>query len=460
MEIKDRVNKYKEDMIKGIRQLVAVRSVQEEAKEGMPFGEGPAKALNVALKLGESLGFKTVNLDNYAGYIEMGEGDDVIGILCHVDVVPEGKDWVHAPFGGEIVDEKIYGRGVCDDKGPAVMALYAMKIIKDMGIPLKKRFRLVLGANEESGFKCVEHYKKVEGGFSMGFSPDAEFPLIFGEKGIYNAAIRSLANGDKPLKIVELNGGEAKNVVAPLCICKLEGRKELLNEIEEKFQIFAVESHLKCTTNIDENQLALELQGISAHASTPALGVNAITHMLKFLGTIIDHSSFINAFNRLIGTDHSGESCNIKCSDIYGELTLNVGLISLKENLISATLDIRYPITVEFETYAQSFQQQCNQAGLEFLVESNKTPLFVDPDSPLVKTLYSSYSEITGDFENKPFTIGGGTYSRAFENVVAFGVEFPGEANRVHMSDEVISIDKMLLATEIYVDAIMKLNEL
>ncbi len=460
MEIKDRVKQYKEDIIKDIRKLVAIRSVQEEAKEGMPFGEGPANALNKALKLGRSLGFKTVNLDNYAGYIEMGEGADVIGILCHVDVVPEGNDWVHAPFGGEIDDEKIYGRGVCDDKGPAVMALYAMKIIKDMNVPLKKRVRLVLGANEESGFKCVEHYKEVEGGFSMGFSPDAEFPLIFGEKGIYNAAIRSLANEDKSLKIVELDGGEAKNVVAPLCICKLEGRKELLKEIEEKFQVFAVETHLKCTAKIEENLLALELQGISAHASTPSLGINAVTHMLKFLGSVIDHSPFVNAFNELIGTDHSGENCGLKCSDEYGELTLNVGLISLKDNLISATVDIRYPITVAFGPYAQSFQQKCNQAGLEFIFESDKAPLFVDPDSPLVKTLYSSYSQITGDYENKPFTIGGGTYSRAFENIVAFGVEFSGDANRVHMSDEVISIEKMLLATEIYVDAIMKLNEL
>ncbi len=460
MEIKKLVEQYKDEIIKGIQSLIAIRSVGEEPKEGMPFGEGPAKALGEALRQGEALGFTTKNLDNYAGYIEMGKGEDLIGILCHVDIVPEGAGWIHDPFKGEIDDGKLYGRGVCDDKGPAIMALYAMKIIKDLGIDLKKRIRLVIGANEETGFRCVEHYKKVEGGFTMGFSPDADFPLIFGEKGGFNASIERKANTGGVIRIADIKGGEAKNVVAPACVCVLEGPEEALKAIEQKFQIYAVETHMKCESDLKDTRLKLTLHGTSAHASTPSFGVNAVTHMLRFLGSVDIDSPFVNAFNQTIGTDFTGESCKIKCSDEYGELTLNIGLISMKEETITATIDIRYPITVEFNAYAEALKNACEQAGLTYLFEGTHPPLFVDPESDLVKTLYSSYVKVTGDTEHKPFTIGGGTYSRAFENVVAFGVEFPGDANRVHMSDEVISVDKMLLTTEIYVDALLQLNEL
>ena len=461
MEIKEYAQAYQNDIIEGIRSLVAIRSVEEEPKAGMPFGEGPAKALQHILEMAKSLGFeKVVNLDNYAGYIEIGEGEDLVGILCHVDIVPEGDNWTHAPFGGEIENGNIYGRGVCDNKGPAVICLYVLKIIKDMGIPLKKRIRLVLGANEESGFKCMEHYREHEGGFQMGFSPDAAFPLIFGEKGVADLAISAEANGEDSIRLADISGGEAKNVVAPMCTCRLEGDQNTLKDVAEQFKAFAKDKKMKNSVELDESGLVMKLEGVPAHASRPELGVNAITHMLLFLGDIMPKSPFIKGFNAYIGTDLHGEDAGIAAKDEYGDLTLNVGLIHYQNDQITTDLNIRYPITVDFPPLAEKLKNTLKTVGVELKVGYDNKPLFVDPNSAFVQTLYDCYSEITGDTENEPFTIGGGTYARAFENIVAYGIEFPGDVNHVHMADEVLSIDRIRLATEIYTHAACKLAEL
>ncbi len=461
MDIKERAQAYQNDIIEGIRSLVAIRSVEEEPKDGMPFGEGPAKALQHILAMGKSLGFeKVVNLDNYAGYIEIGEGKDLVGILCHVDIVPEGDNWTHEPFGGEIENGHIYGRGVCDNKGPAVICLYVLKIIQDMGIPLKKRVRLVLGANEESGFKCMEYYRAQEGGFQMGFSPDAAFPLIFGEKGVADLSVSAEANGEDSIRLTDIFGGEAKNVVAPSCTCKLEGDENALKGAAEKFKAFAQEREMQHSVEQSDGGLTLKLEGVPAHASRPELGVNAITHMLLFLGGVMPKSPFIAGFNAYIGTDLKGEHAGIAAQDEYGDLTLNVGLIKYQNGRITADLNIRYPITINFSPLTEKFKNTLNTVGIELEAGHDNKPLFVDPDSAFVQSLYACYREITGDTENEPFTIGGGTYARAFENVVAYGIEFPGDENHVHMSDEVLSIDKIRLATEIYTNAACRLAEL
>ncbi|MFA0815110.1 MAG: dipeptidase PepV [Anaerofustis sp.] len=460
MNRKECVLHYKDEMVQTIGELVAIRSVQDNAQEGMPFGKGCADALTLALTHAESMGFRTVNLDNYAGYAEMGEGEDLIGILCHVDVVPEGEGWTHDPYRMKEENGKLYGRGVCDDKGPAAIAMYAMKIVKEMGIPLKKRIRLVLGANEESGSKCMAYYREKEGGFTMGFSPDADFPLIFGEKGNFAAVLNGCVNGGDEVELTALSGGEAKNVVAPLCKCSLQGNNGNLQRIQSDFNAYAEEHGMSRRSRLNQESLDLELDGISAHASLPEDGKNAISYMIGFLAGVLPKSPFLNGYRDLIGTETDGASCGAKCSDEYGALTLNIGLISLKDNEAQATMDIRYPITVEFEPIAQRMKQNFEQKELHLSDIKIGKPLFVDPESDLVRTLYSAYTEVTGDAEHKPVTIGGGTYAKSFENVVAFGIEFPGDVNRIHMSDEVLNIDRMITATEIYVTAILKLLDL
>ena len=457
MKFKEIVSGYEQKMLEDIRALVAIRSVQGQAKEGMPFGEGPARALQAALNIGKRMGFQTENLENYAGYIEMGAGKDLIGILCHMDIVPEGENWAHDPYAVEILNGKIYGRGVCDNKGPAIMILYAMKILRDSGVPLNKRVRFVLGANEESGFGCMEHYKKVEEPFTMGFSPDAEFPLIFGEKGTFRGVLRAPLGGNDRLRIVELSGGQATNAVCSRCDCTLQGDADSLDNVKNAFEVYLSNQGRKGNATISNNILVLVLWGINAHASLPHLGVNAISYLVDFLRTVIKDSPFVNGYAATIGLEYDGTLCTAACNDEYGELTLNIGIISTQKSTAIATMDIRYPITVDFAQYIPKMQAAFESAGLALKACSYGKSLLVRPDSDLVQELYSAYTEVTGDRVNRPITIGGATYAKAFENVVAFGPAFPGEQNGVHMANEYMTLESILVGTEIYINAIQRL---
>ncbi|MBE6038320.1 MAG: dipeptidase PepV [Anaerofustis stercorihominis] len=456
MNAREYVNKYQDDIINDIKELVAIKSVEEEPKEGMPFGEGPAKALCKALEIAEKYGFKTANLDNYAGYAEMGEGEDVIGILAHVDVVPEGEGWEHEPYNVHIVDGMMYGRGVADDKGPAIVALHAMRVVREMGIPMNKRVRLVFGANEETGMKCVAHYKEIEGGFTMGFSPDGSFPLIFGEKGSFGADFTAQLNAEGAKTVIEdFFGGEARNVVCPKVTVVLSGEK--LDEIKVAFEAYGKANDLPTDATEADGKLTLVLTGKPAHASTPHLGRNSISYMVDFLNTVLPESPFVKGYVQCVGLGYDGEKMGAKCEDEYGVLTMNIGIISVKDGKATATIDIRYPITVDFAPYVENIRKSFEDAGCEIDIKRVGASLFVDPNSEFIKVLHKSYVEVTGDTVNQPYTIGGGTYSKAFENVVAFGNEYPGEENCIHMADERILVSRLFDSCEIYAKAIENL---
>ncbi len=459
MDIRELVKKYEQDIINDTIELSSIRSVEEEPKEGMPFGEGPAKALQKALEIGDKYGFVTKNLDNYAGYIEMGEGEDIIGMLCHVDVVPEGIGWTSDPYKPEIRDGRIYGRGVGDNKGPAMVALAAMRAVRELGVPLNKRIRFVLGANEETGFKCVKYYREKEGGFTMGFSPDGAFPLVFGEKGLYNATLTITLNGEKPKTVIEsITGGEARNVVCPVCSAVLSG--ENLDTIKEAFEKYnGGNEAVKTKAEMNDGKLTLELTGRPSHGSAPQFGVNSIAYMVDFLKDYITDSPFVNMYTNLIGLCVDGEKCGAKSGDKYGDLTMNIGIVYTNENKATFTIDIRYPILAEFPQ--EVMENNFRNAGCEIELGKCDKPLFVDPDSDFIKALHSSYVEVTGDTKSQPFTMGGGTYAKAFDNVVAFGMGFPGDSGgNAHMADESISIARLTDGCEVYVRALLKLLEL
>lgn len=454
---------YEESLIKDIARVVKHNSVESEALEGMPFGQGPADALNEALQICEDLGFETKNYDNYACYAQMGEGEKLIGIIGHVDIVPVGDGWKYDPFTAQVHDDTLYGRGVTDDKGPTLAALYAMKIVKDMGVPLTKRVRLLFGANEETGMRGVKHYKEIEGDFDYGFTPDASFPLIFGEKGTFGSAFSGDINdNDAKVKIVSLKGGYARNVVCDKCVCELENN-EYAKKLQEDFKAYAQNANLPCSCECN-NTVVLTLTGVAAHASMPELGVNAISHMMKFLAeNELISCPFAKGYNKVIGLSYLGENCELNLSDEYGNLTFNVGIIDTNDERVNATIDVRYPLTIttdEFAKHADNMVAIFTDAGLT--VDSTKIgpSLYISPDSDLVKSLYDAYVKGTGDTENKPYTIGGGTYAKAFKNIVAFGPEMVGFDYNIHMTDEYMPLDHLRKAVKVYVHAILNLLEI
>ena len=216
MDIKKFVDNYKQDMIDDLSKLISIESTMSDPIEGALFGKGPKDALLEGLKQCENLGFKTKNIDNYIGYAEIGEGEEVIGILAHLDVVPVGDGWKTDPYKLTIIDDVMYGRGVSDDKGAAVASMYALKIIEDLNIPLNKRVRLILGTNEENGSNCLKHYVEKEGHIDLGFTPDGSFPGVFGEKGIMHLDFHS-----KSTNIKDIYGGHTRNIVCDDCTIKI-----------------------------------------------------------------------------------------------------------------------------------------------------------------------------------------------------------------------------------------------
>ena len=458
-----KIESYKEEMIKSTQELIKIKSVEDLAtsKPGKPFGEGPAEALSKALEIASNMGFKTVNLDGYVGYAEYGEGDDYIAILGHLDVVPEGDGWIHPPYGAEIHDGKLFGRGTVDDKGPLVAALYGVKAIKDLNIPISKKIRVIFGANEETGCGDIPYYVAREKAPVAGFTPDAEFPVIFAEKGITSIdLIKKVSNGSiGAYEVLSLNGGIRPNMVPDYCEAKIKGSN--LNKIGEDAKKSGAEYDFKFDYTIDGDVLTLKAYGRSAHGSTPEKGKNAVMAMTAFLGEITnketDLSKYLTFINKRIGFDTKGAKlgCNLN-DEPSGDLSFNAGIIKFENNEITLTNNLRYPVTSTIEDVRKPIEEAAKEIGIEVKVLDDTKPLYYDKNNPIVKKLQKVYVDLTGD-KVEPLAIGGGTYAKTMPNIVAFGPVFADDPDVMHQPNEYIDLEKFMLCAKIYVNAIYEL---
>lgn len=457
------IDDYKDEIIGTTQEIIKIKSVEEKPLPGMPFGEGPYKALEKTLEVAEEMGFKTKNLEGYAGHIDFGEGEEVVGVLAHLDVVPEGEGWTYGPYSGEIHDGKIYGRGTVDDKGPAVATLYAMKALKESGAELKRKIRLILGANEETGWGCMDYYFKHEKAPNMAFTPDAEFPVIHGEKGIiiFDLVYKLNNSSDCDIILKDIKGGNAPNMVPDSAEAKLQVKD--YNLFEEGYKKYIEEKNYPITIKKVEDEVQVIAKGISAHGSTPEKGENAITYLMDYLGYIFNGECslcrFIDVYNQRIAFKHHGEGigCGFE-DDVSGKLNFNPGMIKLEDGKIIITINIRYPIKTTSKEVYDGIRENLNDTNIELVEGSKDTkPLYVPKDDFLVEKLMNVYREFTGDTESQPITIGGGTYARAMENAVAFGPMFPGQVELAHQKDEYISIDHLMKITKIYAMALYEL---
>lgn len=463
MNIKEIVEQRKDDIISTTQEIIKIKSVEDKPKESMPFGEGPYRALEYALNLSKQMGFDTKNLDGYAGYAEFGEGDETLGVLVHLDVVPEGDGWKYPPYGAEIHDGRIYGRGAIDDKGPAMAILHAMNILKDMKVPLNKKVRLIFGTNEETGWGCMKYYFEHEKSPNIGFTPDANFPVIHGEKGIikFDLVKDIKTNCTNNITIKNIKGGNAVNMVPDYCEATLEVKD--IKRVEDAFERFLEKKQYQMTLEKDENTLTVKAKGVSAHGSTPEKGKNAISYIMEFLGSIIDCEcdicEFINMYNKKIAFKHHGEGIGCGFEDeVSGKLNFNPGVIRMEDNKIILSINIRYPITFTSQQVYDGIRENLKGTGIELIEDKEEMkPLYIPEDHFLVQKLMKVYREETGDKKSKPLVIGGGTYARAMENAVAFGPVLPDQEELAHQPNEFISIDHLLLLTRIYGKAIYEL---
>lgn len=412
----------KQQFLDSLMGLLAIDSVAYvDADEAHPYGKAVSQALHYVLNLAEEMGMRTVNRDGQIAWAEIGEGDEIVGILGHLDIVPIGDGWTHSPY-GEIVGDRLYGRGTSDDKGPTLAALFAMKDLLDAGVKLNRRVRLILGQCEEVGeWYDMQYYCEHEQLPVFGFTPDAEFPAIYGEKGIMRFEL-TMPIGESGLEFAA--GGDAGNMVAGWAKATVQGKE------------YAVE-------------------GVSAHASTPEKGVNAISKLMEQLP-----GKFAEFYNKHIGFDYNGGKMGCGFADAQsGKLTLNAGTLRTEDGLLRLVIDIRCPVTYTLEQVLGAIENACAPYGIQVTVTANTPSIYMDKNGKVITTMIDVYRDVTGDM-TEPMVIGGGTYARAMPGIVAYGMLQPHREGTEHQKDEYVYLEDLFQAQEIYRIAIEKLANL
>lgn len=444
------VNEYKESGLFLLSKLVSYKTVLEKfnPKSSAPFGEENKMALQFLLDYAKNDGFKTLNSDNYAGHIEYGAGNEILGILCHLDVVPvDGQKWSTNPFVLTIKDEKMYGRGSVDDKGPLAAVYMALKLLKDNGFEPKKKIRLIVGCDEESGSRCLKHYFEKNDLPSLGFSPDAEFPLIYGEKA--HMTYNFIGKLDKTEIITELDCGNRYNVVPATASMRLS--KDFKKEYLEFLNKNGYNGEI-----VDDNYIAY---GIASHAMVPQNGINASFILFSFLNEVAP-STLSNFFVKYLTFDPYGKKLGY---DMYDEemkeLTSNVGVVKINKGKVLIGIDSRVPRESHKEKMIECINSAAATANLKAEVLGFGGYHFVDPNGFLVQTLMNVYKEVTNDYNSKPVTIGGGTYAKFIKNAVAFGPVLPGREDVCHIADEYMYLSDFMDAILIYAKAIYELTK-
>lgn len=476
MRYLERIDEYKEEMIRTLRELISIPSVRSYAVGNMPFGKAVDDAFKYMLNLGERAGFYTYNAGNWGGHIDFldpssQEVSKTMGILVHLDVVPEGSGWEHPPYGGNLVEmqegQRIYGRGAIDDKGPAVAAFYAMKALKDEGYIPEKNIRMILGLDEETSWDGMERYLAEVTLPDFSFTPDADFPVIHGEMGIlvFELAMKLNASnkgGIKGISLRSINGGTAANSVADVANAILMG--DNYEDIKEKLSDFRNRTGYTIGAIGRGKSLKIMAEGRAAHGATPWNGENAISILMEFLGELVfledDRSDFLRFYNDKIGFELHGEALGCGFSDdVSGKLILNVGMVHMDDEIAKLTVNVRYPITMDDEMVYEGMRAAINEYGMGIVKLNHKAPIFVPADDPMVQTLLSVYRKHTGDIVTKPLVIGGGTYARAVPGAVAFGAKFPGDPEVQHRKDEYMDVESLIKTAKIYADAIFELTK-
>lgn len=457
--IKEWFEAHREEYLRDLAALVAIPSDKGEAAPGAPFGPGPLKALEYGLALAKGYGFRAESYDNYVGLVDLNDGPSHLDILAHLDVVPAGEGWtVTEPFVMKRSGGRLYGRGTADDKGPALAALYAMRCVRDLGAPVTKNCRLILGTDEECGSGDIAYYYAREPEAPMSFSPDAEFPVINVEKGHFSGSGSAELSAPLAGNLVSFHAGVKGNVIPGKAYCTLTGTD--IAAIRDTVDALTEETGVSFHLVQDGDALHITAEGIQGHASTPEHSNNALTALLTLVCALpIEQDEGLALLRRLHEVfphgDYQGKAAGVAYSDeVSGALTLSLNILNLEGQSLDFTWDCRVPVT---ETQEQLKVLTDKLAACGFTAEAPFNPPHCVPeDSPFVQTLLKCYEDFTG-LEGRCMAIGGGTYVHHLKNGVAFGCTFPGTENNMHGADESAVEEELITSGEIFALAIAEL---
>ena len=437
--IKDDV---KEQFLNSLQTIISYPSVLNEGENGTPFGQAIQDVLEKTLELARELGFQTsVDPEGHSGYAEIGQGEELLAVLCHLDVVPAGdlKDWQTPPFEATVVGDYLVGRGVQDDKGPSLAALYAVKSLLDEGVQFTKRIRFIFGTDEETLWRCMNRYNQIEEQADLGFAPDSSFPLTYAEKGLLQVKLRGPGWDDLPLQ-----AGQALNVVPDKATYAGHRIEELLPVLEQSGVQYSQTDH------------SVTVMGVSKHSKDAAEGVNAIVGLAESLSLIQPHPALLFIADA-VGEDATGAALFGEIKDEpSGDLSFNLATLVIDQEKSEIGIDIRIPVLADKEALVACLQEIAASYQLEYEEFDYLAPLYVPLDSPLVSSLMAVYQEETGD-RTPAMSSGGATFARTMGNCVAFGALFPGAEQTEHQANERAKIEDLYAAMEIYREAIQRL---
>ena len=448
MDFYEQVLEHKDEIISKTKELLRIPSVLDkfDPTSETPFGKAINESLHYMIDLAKADGFITKNINNYAAHIEYGSGKEIVGVLCHLDVVPVGDGWTNPPFDPVIKDGKLFARGSTDDKGPTMAAYFALKLLKENNFEAAKRIRIILGTDEETGWRGIDEYFKTEQMPDVGFAPDASFPLIYGEKGILSF---DLTGKIKESVLVTFKAGDRYNVVPAYAECTL--RVDLKDEFMKYLSFNGLKGEVQGDKYI--------VHGKNAHAMQPNLGINAAFILAQFLNEHIEND-FIKYINEFLTFDHLAEKLNIDhYDDEMKEFTMNPAVFEYQYGQFKIGVNCRYPKGWDKESAKINLEASCKKYHFKYKIFDDSPIHYVSKDDELVQTLHQAYIKYTEDTTSELITIGGGTYSRSLKKAVAFGPIMPGRKDVAHQVDEHIYIEDLLKATAIYMEAIYQLSK-
>lgn len=460
------IDDHSEEIIRDICRVVSIKSVSTPGEGGYPYGTGCKKVLDEMLKMGEEYGFKSHNYEDRVGalWLEEPEGRETIGFWGHLDVVPEGSDWIMTePYKPVVKDQWLIGRGTADNKGPTVGTMHLMRCFKELGIRPGHALKLFLGCDEERGMSDLEYYRKHYPCPEMSIIADSGFPVCYGEKGIIDCTVESpvFESG----LILDFNGGIASNVVPDRAYVKLKKNYRVL--------AWTMSVPKDCEIEEDVDSVTIHATGISRHSASPWGGVNAI---YKLTSLLIESGLFEGKelaaldFFTGINFEPDGKELGILCSDeVSGDLTCVGSTIRFENGKARLGINIRYPVTADSAALIASIREKTEAAGCTFTLGDDNKPNYYDKNRPAVKILTDVYNEYTG-LDKEPYVMGGGTYARKLPNAFAYGpggvpaktptgyLFFAEGHGGAHAPDEGLNLESFFGAIKLYARAVLALD--